>query len=403
MKKFTRVCLITSLVLIMAGGLICVIGKVSGGFRMADEIGRNSRWGHMADSTGDSYHWTGLGGRITREIINNIIRDDFTDAYVSEAATDVADSVKDGAHKVNDAWNEVNGTWDEAWNEVDGAWDEAWNEAWDEVDGAWDEKWDDDWNEAWDDDWNGTWDYKNTSVNGTDIPKDYLDTGVTADEITELNISIGGAFLYFEESDNNNFGVKLDGRGCFKYDASEGVFYLEGNQKRSYLDSEEKVYLYIPKGKVFKDVEINVGGGIVKVGELLADNVNLCAGAGVITANKIEALSLNLEVGAGAAALQGVNADELSMNVGVGKAYVAGDIERDIYAECGMGVIELILDNAETDYNYELSCNAGNIELGGRSYSALTKEKSINNDAEAICSLDSSMGTIKVSHKNNKE
>ena len=44
MKKFTQVCLITSLILILVGGTICVIGKFSGGWRQVDEIGENGSW-----------------------------------------------------------------------------------------------------------------------------------------------------------------------------------------------------------------------------------------------------------------------------------------------------------------------------------------------------------------------
>ncbi len=47
MNKFTKICLITALILILVGGTICVIGFVSGGWKQVDEIGQNSSWAKM--------------------------------------------------------------------------------------------------------------------------------------------------------------------------------------------------------------------------------------------------------------------------------------------------------------------------------------------------------------------
>ena len=51
-------------------------------------------------------------------------------------------------------------------------------------------------------------------------------------------------------------------------------------------DNTERVYLYIPKGKEFDEVEINVGGGVIYIGELDSREVDLTSGAGIITCER---------------------------------------------------------------------------------------------------------------------
>ena len=53
MKKFTKISLFTSLILILIGGTICVIGAVSGGWKLVREIEGNGRWWQMIDKVSD--------------------------------------------------------------------------------------------------------------------------------------------------------------------------------------------------------------------------------------------------------------------------------------------------------------------------------------------------------------
>lgn len=360
MKKFTKICLIASLVMILTGGTICTIGAVSGGWRLVDEIGRNSSWWHMGNSLAYSNSWLGIGGEITRDILHDVrteISHDISD--------EISSSVKDALEYADDYDD-----WDDDW---DGGYD--WHD--------------------WDDDWN----HGHTTAQGTNVTTEYMDIGVGASEIKDMEISIGGAALYFQESDNDSFGVKMDGKRTYKYYVSKGTLYLQGSQDHTNVNIvNEEVYLFIPKGMRFNEVDINIGAGTAELGELAADDVDLNTGAGIINASKIECRSLNLAVGAGKAELKGIDTDELDIVVGVGNATIEADVSREIEAECGMGFLDIKLANAQEDYNYELSCNAGNIELGNKKYSGLSKEKYINNNAAGKCSLECAMGGITVSY-----
>lgn len=55
MNKFTKICLITALILILVGGTICTIGTVSGGWKQVDKIGQDSSWGKMLYGVSHAY------------------------------------------------------------------------------------------------------------------------------------------------------------------------------------------------------------------------------------------------------------------------------------------------------------------------------------------------------------
>lgn len=308
MKKFTKVCLVTSLILILIGGTICVIGAISGGFRLVNEMDRGEKIWDFLDRVAAAYDWDYSSDRLKMDDI------DMDEIKINESAKD----------------------------------------------------------------------------NGI-----YSDTGIHAEDVEKMEIAIGGAALYLKRSEDDNIGIRIEGSGKYRYHESGGVFYLEGDKRKVKINSNEKVYLFIPQGKSFDKVEIEVGGGLMEIEELTADEVDMTAGAGMISSEQIKCRSLNVEAGAGMIKLQNVDAGKLDLDVGVGEAVIEGNVKEKIDAECGMGTIELILDNDEKAYDYELECAAGSIELGGKTYSALA-ETEIDNHADGKCTLECNMGSIRV-------
>jgi hypothetical protein len=338
MKKFTKICLITALILILVGGTICVIGVASGGWKQVDEIGGNSSWAKML--YGVSHAYTG-----------NYFDD------IEEWADGKEDWISDSTEYENygDGWDFDMEGW---------GFDDAQN-----------------------------WDYKGK---GIAVGSDY--SQITAGEpgIKTMYISIGGAALYIKEAQDGNFGIQKEGKGIYEYYEEDGVLHLIGNHKNRVNDGE-KVYLYIPEGAQFEKVAIAEGAGLADLGKLDADEIELQIGAGMATSDNINCSSLKIDIGAGKVTLGGVKAQELDMNVGVGHAYVEADITKEINVDCGLGAVELVLSGSEKDYNYKASCDAGSINIGDKIYGALSSDAFIDNDAEKDCSLECAMGNIKVS------
>lgn len=353
MKKFTKICLIASLILILIGGSICAIGAAAGGWRLVNNIGQHGRWWNVVDRIAYAYNW-----------------DHYYDWH---SGWDDWEDWKEASENIN---REIS---QEIHSELSGLGEEISSDINNELKNSGISHF-----------------YKSQSIN-----EEYSDTGIAKSEITEIEVNIGGAALYINESDSDTFGIRKEGTGEYNIYTSQGRIYLEGNKNnRVRRSNNEKVYLSIPKDMKFDYMELNVGGGYIGAPYLNADEMELTVGAGLIEVEQIESRDLSVDVGAGKVTLENVNAVEMDVSVGVGHAYVEGTITEKLEAECGMGAVELKLRGEEKDFNYDLECTAGGIQIGNKTYGALANDRYINNNAAKECSLQCSMGGIQVSFIN---
>ena len=109
-----------------------------------------------------------------------------------------------------------------------------------------------------------------------------------------------------------------------------------------------------------------------------AEEVSLSVGAGQITAQFLETEHLDTECGAGSIELLGT--------------VLAGDAEID----CKLGSIVLTLANSveQSNYDYELSCGAGEVTVGNKSYSGLFREAESDNGSGRLIKADCGLGSI---------
>ena len=64
-------------------------------------------------------------------------------------------------------------------------------------------------------------------------------------------------------------------------------------------------------------------------------------------------------------------AREVDLEVGMGECVYYGTILKDLDAQCDLGNMEIMVTGSMKDYNYEIECNAGSINLGGNSITSL--------------------------------
>ncbi len=345
MKKFSKIWLCMALFLIIIGGTLCTIGYFTGGWRLANEIGRSNGWARFAWAMPDHYsrwHWGSWTDWEDLEELEEL--EDLEELAELERLDDLEDMEKLGA--VSDSAGDGNK------GEIQ------------------------------------------LSLPGA---SDYEDTGIRAADVKELDVEIGGAVLYIQEAESDAFGMKTEGKGTYRCYEKNGKLHLEGNldgKWDQYINNEERVYLYLPKGMVFREADINMGGGVVEIASLSADEIDLSVGAGEIIVGELDCLELKVETGVGAVSLNEINVQKLEVETGLGSTYIKGSVSREIDMECGMGAIDLTLSGKASDYNYEICCAAGSINVDGRSYSGLAEDIRIDNKASAECSLECSMGEI---------
>ena len=85
------------------------------------------------------------------------------------------------------------------------------------------------------------------------------------------------------------------------------------------------------------------------------------------------------------------------LEIGTGSMTFADLSARKTDGECGLGELDLTLTGTQEDYNYDLECGVGNLDVGSDSYSGLGREKTISNKgADRKLDLECGMGNISV-------
>ncbi len=193
-----------------------------------------------------------------------------------------------------------------------------------------------------------------------------------------LDVEIGGCRLEILASEDDKARVVAEGVKKIQVYQKGEELRIKSAEKAIHDTEGGKILLYLPSGYNWQKADIEVG-------------------AGQIVAEGLQAGKLEVSVGAGEIRLNEVEIEELEAQVGMGNFIARGAVSVSIEAECSMGNMELELAGAQTDYDYEVKCVAGNIRIGEDKYSGgIVKEQQINNGAGRSIDLECSMGNITV-------
>ena len=187
------------------------------------------------------------------------------------------------------------------------------------------------------------------------------------DYVEDVNLNLGGLQVYVIPG--NVAGVGID-TSYLRPDIREKV-------ERSIEYEEENHELKVDIGKRLR------GWSTVDTGALY-----------ILYAPWTQFGSFSAEMSAGLLELHGLWAEEVSLSVGAGQisTVLAGDAEID----CKLGSIVLTLANSveQSNYDYELSCGAGEVTVGNKSYSGLFREAEIDNGSSRLIKADCGLGSI---------
>lgn len=202
----------------------------------------------------------------------------------------------------------------------------------------------------------------------------------SAAEIRDIEISAGACSIEVKDSEDEDFHIKVQNVGSYQGYVKGNTLYVRSVRKTTWGDGAKcSIKLYVPADFTFEDVELSLGAGQIDWQSALG-------------ASEVE-----IELGAGDINLADLMTDKLKAEVGMGSLEVTGDIREKADVSCAMGNIDLTLAGAENSFNYEVEVAAGNVTIGGKTYSGLAKEKDIDNDALRDISVECAMGNISIS------
>lgn len=253
------------------------------------------------------------------------------------------------------------------------------------------------------------------------IDSDKLESGWKQDghiydpgEICELDVEYKFGTVLVETSESGSIEIESNYRNIWGSYSRDVRCSQEGNvlKIRDRVDkkilrmkhgiSDATLIIRLPEDYRFTDIDMEFGGADVTVDTmLLADQVQLVIGAGRLEGKSvkrlIDAKEIELLVGAGEMEVSGLRTEELDAECGVGNLRISDVTAEDCTLECGIGHLKLTLNGKEEDYDYEIQCGIGTVNLGSSSYGGLGASKRINNDADRKMNIDCGIGEVVVS------
>lgn len=236
---------------------------------------------------------------------------------------------------------------------------------------------------------------------GVTIYEGHMDKTGMGKEIAGLNIKVGGCELKVVESDDDNFYVEANGVGKIQGYVEDGVLNIISRSKQPEKINlnrlgEYSITLYVPEGCCFEKANIELGAGELLFDGLHAKKADISLGAGKMLMQSLVSDELKMEVGAGEIDTNKMVVGSLIANVGMGNLEINGEVTKSMKLSCAMGNITANLLGNEEDFNYEIECSMGNIELNDTEYAGLAQSKKIDNDADKDMKLECAMGNIEV-------
>ena len=222
----------------------------------------------------------------------------------------------------------------------------------------------------------------NAQYHSSDIDWDALDGNtVDMDFASDLEISLKYDELLIQEYDGDKIRVNVAN------DAKNDVVVKETSGKITITDTrsgnvkkKKQIKVSVPSVKEFDTVSLGVDMGTIDLEcDLKVQELSVEVGAGEFSGyGNITAANCDLQVGAGTIDIDQIDVQKLN-------------------ADCGAGEIDMVVTGKEKDYNYDLSCGMGEINLEDSEYSGIGIEKNISNEgARKDMVLECGMGEIDV-------
>lgn len=223
------------------------------------------------------------------------------------------------------------------------------------------------------------------------------DATYPAEGIKNLEIEIGAAELNIHPYTGTQYQVVVTQPERFEYGIEDSdTLFIRSRAKNRNERWHKQVDLFVPENTKFENVSLSVGAGTISVDGLSCDDLDIRVGAGEFTGDRIVAKEMKCDIGAGTMTMADAAIVESDFKIGLGSADISGKISGNTDIECGMGSVTLDLEGKVEDYNYEVSCSAGNVNIDGEIISAISGSRHIDNNSNVTFDVDCAMGNIEI-------
>lgn len=177
---------------------------------------------------------------------------------------------------------------------------------------------------------------------------------------------------------------------------------LEGSQVSSTALEADKLSITVDAGNLAaegfraQEMEISIGAGKAEITSLTAQKMSMEVGAGKAELHSLEAQDVVMEIGAGDLKVDEFLAETVELELDMGNLEAAGNFTESADVQCSMGNVTLLLQGQEKDYNYHVECAMGNVKVGESKWNGISAEHSVDNGSECFLNLECGMGNATI-------
>lgn len=206
----------------------------------------------------------------------------------------------------------------------------------------------------------------------------YTDGTYTFEDVaaSNLEIVVGAGSLKVKYHDETSVKLEIgsdDRMQCF---VKDDTLKITGGMTDS-VSSHSDMTVYLPEGTTYKDVLVDVGAGNLVADALLGEDIVV-------------------DVGMGNVVINGMVVRNLDISVGMGNVEIEGAVNGDAIIDCGMGQVIMDLAGSGKDFDYELDCGMGSLDVEGICSIAGIGDQSVDNGASKEIEVSVGMGSVEV-------
>ena len=212
-------------------------------------------------------------------------------------------------------------------------------------------------------------------------------------EINYIDINLKTSDLKIKNS--NEFKIETTSDNI-KYQDINGKLIVKEKNHHIFSNNKDKFTLYLPLDKIYEEVKITNGAGLINIEKISSNNLHLDLGAGKVVIDNLEVyMSTIINGGAGKITINNGLINYLGFDIGVGEVNLTAKILGESEIDCGVGATTINLLGSKEDYKISVDKGIGEFLIDNESAS----DEQIYGTGKNQIDIDGGIGKVAINFK----
>lgn len=208
-------------------------------------------------------------------------------------------------------------------------------------------------------------------------------------DCNDINIKLNLTSLYIKKG--NSFKLETNNKNV-KVKEDNNTLTIREN-KNINLNTKFELTLTIPENKIFNEINIDNGVGILSIDKLNGNIIDFNFGAGKVLIKELYANNnVKIDTGAGKVSINNSKLNNLDLDMGVGEFNINSVLIGNNKIDTGIGKLSLKLLDSKDNYTFKINKGIGSIKINNEELNDNATYSNGNN----IIKIDGGIGNIKV-------